>query len=71
MAHNNSASSSAVTDVIKKAAYFPFIVKYRHQFVAALEDAEFLCTVVSNASTLVMYRHKRHCKYNDGIGRGA
>jgi hypothetical protein len=69
--HNNSASSSATTDVIKISAVFPFIVKYHRQFVAALEDAKLLCTVVSNAGTCVIYCLKRHCKYDNGIGSGA
>jgi hypothetical protein len=68
--HNNSASSSAATDVSNKSANFPFIAKYSCQFVAALEDAKLLCTVVSNAGTCVMYHLMRHCKYDDGIGSG-
>jgi hypothetical protein len=51
MVHNNSASSSAATDSIKKSADFPFIVKYWCQFVVALEDAELLCTVVLDTGT--------------------
>jgi hypothetical protein len=35
----------------KKSADFPFIVKYRCQFVAALVDAELLCTIVSDTGT--------------------
>jgi hypothetical protein len=35
----------------KKSADFPFIVKYRCQFVAALEDAALLCTVVLDTGT--------------------
>jgi hypothetical protein len=49
--HNNSATSSAATDVLKKSADFPFIVKYRCQFVAALEDVALLCTVVLDTGT--------------------
>ncbi len=35
----------------KKSADFPFIAKYQCQFVAALEDAELLCTVVLDTGT--------------------
>ncbi len=35
----------------RKSADFPFIVKYWCQFVAALEDAELLCTIVSDTVT--------------------
>jgi hypothetical protein len=51
MVHNNPASSSAATNVIQNLQIFPFIVKYRCQFVAALEDAELLCTTVSDTGT--------------------
>ncbi len=46
MVQNNSASLSAATDGFKKSANFAFIVKNRHQFVAALEVAELFCTFV-------------------------
>jgi hypothetical protein len=48
---NNSASSSAATDVIKKLPIFPSSLKYRCQFVAALEDVGLLCTVVLDTGT--------------------
>ncbi len=35
----------------KKPADFPFIVKYRCQFVADLEDVELLCTLISDTGT--------------------
>jgi hypothetical protein len=37
--------------LLLQAADFPLIVKYRCQFVAALEDAELLCTVVLDTGT--------------------
>jgi hypothetical protein len=51
MVHNNPASSSAATNVIQNLQILPFILKYRCQFVAALEDAELLCTIVSDTGT--------------------
>ncbi len=45
---------ATATDVIKKSAYFPFIVMHQRQFVAALEDAEFLCVDVLNTVTGVV-----------------
>ncbi len=41
----------ALLTIYKKPADFPFIVKYRCQFVADLEDAELLCTIVSDTGT--------------------
>jgi hypothetical protein len=49
--HDNSASSRAVTGVTKKFAGFAFILKYRRQFVPALEDEDLLWTAVLDNGT--------------------
>ncbi len=68
--HNKSASSSAATNVITKTANFFFIVKYWCQFVAAADDAELICTIVSKTEAGTIISRQHCCKYNDGICRG-
>jgi hypothetical protein len=61
---------SAATGVIKNTADFSFILKYRHQFVSALEDVELLCTIVSytGSGTIFFISCLKHrCKYNDSF----
>jgi hypothetical protein len=44
-------SSSAATYVVENCVYLSFVLSYRYQFVAALEDAKKLFTVVSDTAT--------------------